>query len=288
MSILKKIAREAMHKAGLYPHRIYVSKKYRSWDELTGYLKVLKVFREWPEKDQPKLKSLKNFHSDKKRCFILGNGPSLNKTDLTLLKEEITFGFNAIYLLYNKIGFKTTYYIAVDYLFCEDRAEQINELDGNIKFFPIERGNVIKRDINTIFLLQEIPNVYPGFSKDISEHIFGGHTVTYYALQLAYYMGFKKVYLVGMDHNYVLPETYIYNKTDMGPAEITSMSDDPNHFHPDYFGKGFRYHDPEFLKMEAAHRKAREVFEADGREIYNSTIGGNLETYKRVDYSSLF
>ncbi len=33
------------------------------------------------------------------RCFIIGNGPSLQRTDLTKLKDEFTFGMNRIYLV---------------------------------------------------------------------------------------------------------------------------------------------------------------------------------------------
>ena len=34
-------------------------------------------------------------------------------------------------------------------------------------------------------------------------------------------------------------------------------SDDPNHFHPDYFGKGFRWHDPQVNKMIEAYQRPR-------------------------------
>src|SRR3546814_5770462 len=42
----------------------------------------------------------------------------------------------------------------------------------------------------------------------------------------------------------------------------------------DLFGKGYRWHDPMVWRMEVAYRKAREVFEANGRVVKNATVGG--------------
>ena len=61
-------------------------------------------------------KLISSYHNiyKEKRCFIIGNGPSLNKLDLTKLKDEFTFGVNAIYTNYDKMGFLPVYF-----LFCE-------------------------------------------------------------------------------------------------------------------------------------------------------------------------
>lgn len=41
--------------------------------------------------NRARLEQYRNKHAGE-RCFILGNGPSLKKTDLSLLKREISFG----------------------------------------------------------------------------------------------------------------------------------------------------------------------------------------------------
>ena len=51
-----------------------------------------------------------------KRCFIIGNGPSLRQTDLTKLRGEATFGLNRIYLLFPEMGFPTTYLLSINKL----------------------------------------------------------------------------------------------------------------------------------------------------------------------------
>lgn len=233
--------------------------------------------------------SLRNHHAGK-RVFILGNGPSLNKCDLTLLKNEITFGVNNITLNYDKMGFHPTYYVVEDVLLAEDRAQQINEYHGaEIKFF----GNYLR------YCIQDAPDIiwlnvrmdyrnyknFPHFSRNVARVVWVGGTVSYICMQLAFYMGFDEVYLVGFDHTYQIPaDAVVQHDT----KEIISMSDDPNHFDPGYFGKGYRWHDPQVERMEAAYRRAREFFEANQRKIFNATIGGRLEVFPRVNYRELF
>jgi hypothetical protein len=239
--------------------------------------------------NEKRLLALRNQHAGE-RAFILGNGPSLNKCDLSLLKSETTIAVNNIYLNHEKMGFYPTYYVVEDMLIAEDRAPQINAYHGpQVKFF----GDYLR------YCIQEAPDVvwlnvrknytdYPGFphfSKNAARMLWTGGTVTYLCMQLAYYMGFQKVYLVGFDHSYKIPKDAA---VDSLKKEITSRSDDPNHFHPGYFGKGYRWHDPEVQRMEMAYRRAGKAFAADGRKIINATIGGQLAVFERMKYDDLF
>ena len=239
--------------------------------------------------NEKRLFSLHNCHAGK-RAFILGNGPSLNKCDLSLLKNEITFGVNNVFLNYEKMGFYPTYYVVEDILVAEDRSVQINNYCGpSVKFF----GNYLQYCIDStseIIWLNVRVNYsdykgFPHFSKNAARMVWVGGTVTYLCMQLAYYMGFQDVYLIGFDHSYQIPtDTTVQQYT----KEIISMSDDPNHFIPEYFGKGYRWHDPQVERMEVAYRRAREFFEADNRKIFNATVGGHLEAFPRVNYKELF
>ncbi|MGB9499906.1 MAG: glycosyltransferase [Dissulfuribacterales bacterium] len=222
-----------------------------------------------------------------RRAFIIGNGPSLNKLDLTKLKNEITFGVNSIFYLFDEMGFKPTFYVVEDKLVAEDRADEINQLSDMVKIFGEYLNYCLKdkEDIiwaNVNFDYSEYPG-FPHFSKNAAAYLWVGGTVTYLCMQLAYYMGFDKVYLIGFDHSYTIPPDAKVEGT-----VITSTSDDPNHFNRDYFGKGKRWHDPRLDRMEQAYRRALQVFEESGREIYNATAGGKLEIFPRVDYDNLF
>jgi hypothetical protein len=236
--------------------------------------------------NEKRIAAYKDYHKGE-RAFILGNGPSLNRCDLTLLRNEVVFGVNGIFLNYEKMGFYPTYYVVEDVFVAEDRDKQINSYHGPVKFF----GNYLRYCLedsdrtlwlNVRFCYDDYPG-FPHFSRDALRNVWTGGTVSYLCMQLAYYMGFSEVYLVGFDHSYTIPEDA--KKT--GP-EILSTSDDPNHFHPDYFGKGYRWHDPMVERMELAYKRAKQAYESAGKMIYNATEGGNLKVFERVTYKDLF
>ena len=123
----------------------------------------------------------------------------------------------------------------------------------------------------------------PKFSVDASQRVYSGQSVTTINLQLAYYFGFTEVVLIGMDFSYTIPDD-----AQIEGNHITSMGDDPNHFHPDYFGKGKVWKDPKLDRVLANYQLAKLMFEADDRRIINATVGGKLDLFDRVEYDSLF
>ena len=221
-----------------------------------------------------RLEEFKGAHHGK-RCFILGNGPSLAKMDLAPLKNEITFVLNRIYLHFPSMGFEPTYFICMNELVLEQSMEAINEL-GMPRFLNWNRRHLFIEDHNIAYL-REIYS--PHFSHDIAKGVWGGATVTFAALQLAFYMGFQQVFLIGVDHNY---------DTDGTPHKtITSEGEDESHFTPEYFPKGFRWQLPDLNTSEYAYKLAMKAFEMDGREILDATVGGKLEVFPKVDFYSL-
>jgi len=224
------------------------------------------------------------------RCFIVGNGPSLNKTDFSLLRNEKTFAVNGIFYLRDKIGFVPTYYVVEDNHVVDDNLAEIIGYPAPHKFFPAKYRAAIG-GLPGVHLMPANWEFYfkssewyetPRFSRDISRQIFVGQTVTYLNLQLAHYMGFSTVILIGVDFNYVVPET-----SDIDGLTILSNEDDPNHFHPEYFGKGKKWHFPKLHNCEKVYRHARAEYERDGREVLDATIGGKLEVFDKVDYDTL-
>jgi hypothetical protein len=222
-----------------------------------------------------RLRALKDKHQSE-RCFIIGNGPSLRNTDVSLLKNEVTFGLNRIYLAFDDWGFATTYYVAVNYHVVEQCAHEIVRLPCS-KFIAWPARNLINFTSDMMFLR---PRKELGFCTDLTGRIWPGSTVTYVAMQIAYYMGFQRVILIGVDHDFETkgePDTL-----------VVSQGDDLNHFHPQYFGKGFRWQLPNLEVSELAYRIAKFQFEKDGREIVDATIGGKLQVFHKVDYYQLF
>ena len=236
------------------------------------------------------LKSFRDKHKGE-RCFIIGNGPSLNQTDLNLLKNEKTFAVNGIFYKKKDMGFRPSYYVVEDNHVISDNVGEINEMNEGIRFFPERYSEQINSNTKTYFLpvdwdfydpkspFFEVPR----FSTDISEAVQTGQTVTYMNLQLAYYMGFSEVYLIGVDFSYTIPDS-----AKIEGHTITSQDNDPNHFHPDYFGKGKKWHDPKLHNCLKSFAKAKEVFEKDGRRIWNATIGGHLDIFERINFYEIF
>jgi len=217
-----------------------------------------------------------------RRCFVMGNGPSLLKCDLTLLKNEVTIGSNAQYLSWETMGFIPTFLTVEDRLVAEDRASDLCALQEPTKIFPKYLLYCLRSSVNTIFINFAVDyQPFPQFSSDFEEIVYWGGTVSMLNLQLAYYLGCSEIYLIGFDHHYKVPDR-IENHV------ITSSGDDVNHIHPNYFGKGFRWHDPNLPRMEQAYSEARRFLDAREIVIRNATVGGNLDVFDRVDYSSLF
>lgn len=263
-------------------------KKYIGKDRLPyGFLEEPYFFR-FP--DTSKLKALHN-RFEGKRCFILGNGPSLNKCDLGKLKDEYSFGVNGIFYKTLECGYRPTFYVVEDSHVMKDNVDQINDYDAPFKLFPIDykhhiknRKNVIFFRMNTGFYQETSPNYcIPRFSADCSKRIYCGQSVTMINLQLAHYFGFEEVYLIGMDFDYKIPDT-----AQVIGNDIVSHGDDPNHFHPDYFGAGKTWHDPHLDRVLDSYKMMKVIYEATGRRIINATVGGKLEVFDRASYDSLF
>ena len=222
-----------------------------------------------------RLNKMKNrYHGQ--RCFIIGNGPSLNKMDLCLLKNEFTIGLNRIYLLFPKMGFTTTFYVAVNKLVIEQCAHEIEKLPMP-KFISWHARKSINVTPDMIYIRS--PGSKSSFSKNPSSKIWEGSTVTYVAMQIAFYLGFSQVILIGVDHNFT---------TKGEPHKrVISEGPDPNHFSPDYFNKGFHWQLPDLESSEKAYRLAKQYFEQDGREILDATVEGKLDVFPKVEYQSL-
>ncbi len=230
--------------------------------------------------NERKLLRLKNRYAGR-RAFVIGNGPSLRQTDVTKLAGEITIGSNGIFLLTQENGFRPTFYTVEDSLVAEDRAAAICQYGGTTKIVPSDLSQWLCRDKEIIYVnFIRRPPSFPQFSPAFERCAYWGGTVSFLNLQLAYYLGIREVYLIGFDHNYQPPAKV----DEVKGIVITSRSADLNHFHPDYFGPGYRWHDPQVERMETGYREAERFFKSHGGVIYNATVGGQLEVFPRVEF----
>ena len=197
--------------------------------------------------------------------LVVGNGPSLNEIPLSFLHKYPSFGTNRIYLL---DGFMPDFYAAVNPLVIEQFSDDINKIKCE-KFVTArfyQDGTVT--DAHPLY-----SSVIPSFSRDPSLWVYEGYTVTFVCLQLALYMGFETVLLVGVDHSFEFKG--------MPNAIAQAKGDDPNHFHPDYFGDGVLWHNPDLVQSERAYSMAKTVYQFEGRRILNLTPGTKLDVFEK-------
>lgn len=270
---------------------------------------------------------LDTFHNRHRgqRCFVVGNGPSLNDIEMAKLKGEITLGSNRCFLGYETWGFPFTYWGVYDKYQIEAYHHEYEARvpADTVKFFPAEYLPVLNVANGC-----PVDSVWPSrarrtFSAEPG-HVSVGFTVTYMLLQIAACMGCDPVILVGADHRYELGRRgyarglrgarralarrlrggRVYNaalaahrawKKSGGAApgvpSLWSTEDaaSPTHFTARYTAGG-KHHflPPEPEEAELDFDCAQAWAAAHGRAILNATPGTAMESFPKVDFTSLF
>lgn len=234
--------------------------------------------------DSQKLKLYKNIHKGK-RCFIIGNGPSLRAEDLDKLSDEITLCGNRIYEIFDKTKWRPTYFFCID----NDGMEEIVNAISNInvgkqflalsarKYLPEEQEDVIFiNHTNKRFVINRYNDKSSHISEDISLYFSCGYTVLFAALQFAIYTGVKEIYLLGVDFDY----SHVTNRWGITRMDAGKQDYFDNHKHA---GSTLNYE-----STLNAWKVAKEFCDAHGIIIKNATRGGKLEVFERVNFEQLF
>lgn len=208
------------------------------------------------------------------RCIVIGNGPSLKNTNLHLLKDEFTFGLNRVYLLFKELGFETTFLASINRLVLQQSGQEIMNTNS-IKFLNWHYRQYIEPDDRTMFLCpRPIQDKVDG--QIMNGYIATAGTVTNFAIEIAFYMGFSEVILIGVDHSFADKGTP--NKA------IVTQQNDQNHFSPDYFGKGYVWQLPDLDAMELGYMASYQLFKKQNRKIVDATVNGNLQVFPKVNF----
>lgn len=221
---------------------------------------------------KPELEKFKNVHKGK-RCFIVATGPSLRIDDLDTLyqNKELCISVNGIFKAFGQTKWRPNYYIVSDPNIEDAWKNAILKMDVQAKFVGDRVPWFSDRHCDNIYKWHHIMKLNddgtPNFSDDFARGGYYGRTVVYDgAMQLAVYMGFKEIYLLGTD---------------------CTLSPDGRapHFVSDYC------RNPGSLlldKIMQAYQVAKQYTDSHGIKIYNATRGGALEVFPRVDFDSLF
>lgn len=242
------------------------------------------------KKNKQKWDELKNKYSGQ-RVFLIGNGPSLNKTSLHLLKDEFTICFNRFDLFIERLGWTPTAYAVSDDLVFSQNIETINKMIENCQYtflpdihpsaplFHNFKKQIKNKDDVHWFYLDKL-----GFSQNLPQCGLN-KTVANVAFQILTYMGFKEIYLIGVDLDYSNP---IKSKKISKRIQVGLENEDMNHFDTRYFGKGMKFNKPRVNETYKKFEEANIFLKNNGVKVFNAGIGGKLEVFERVEFRSLF
>ncbi len=224
------------------------------------------------EEEYSHLKKFKDSHQGEV-CFLVGNGPSLQISDLDKIVQGdfCSMGCNSIHKLFDKTSWRPTYYVMGDPFVYKRINEEIKA--QNLTCFMRSFGELEETEDNVILYTSMGEQYYPGyptFSNDLVKGVYGGRTVMYDMLQIAVYMGFKEIYLIGVD--------FSWGEDGRG-----------THFCKEYIEDKV-IKDALKYKNEVMHAyiAARKFAEENNVKIYNATRGGHLEVFERKDLDDVF
>lgn len=214
--------------------------------------------------------------------FLLGNGPSLNNYDLELLAGKFTMCFNRFYLAY--VSWYPTIYTVSDEAIIQDYGAEINRYINHIEypFFPElhPSGVDFSEHVSDEFIAWYDLRWGKFFLKS-KEPVFGlNHTVASVGLQLAYWLGFKTIYLLGVDMDFKIPE----DATKIDSRTYVSESDGINHFTPEYYTKGSRFHMPDIDVMIRLFGRLTSLLKENGVRVVNLNPDSKFRECEFGDY----
>ena len=219
------------------------------------------------------------------RCFVVGSGPSLTVDDLELIRDEVSFSSNRIYGIFPKTSWRPTYYA------CQDDGVI---LELNDKFFDISNqvgtmflsGNQMRKYENRLKKKNNVKFMYINnteagakqFDIDVTDGIHNAINVSYTLVELAIYMGFTEIYLIGIDHN--------YKTIEKDGAKVLDGNSGDNYFQGvaplKLESKISTFYDASWEDARTqCFINAKKYADANGIKIVNSTRGGKLEVFPR-------
>ena len=257
-----------------------MAKKYSDFHEFLYRVKMYFITKIHIAKYGQVLNRLEQYRNKYKgkRCFIIGTGPSLTIEDLNRLKGEYTFASNSIFRYLDKTDWRPGFYTVTDHTWYDINRNDSDAIPVTIlKMFPLDFG--LKYGFNDNYCYY--PRFLPIFSKCLrfmTNSPLGvqeGNTVTYFLMQLAAFMGFSEIYLLGIDFSYAfsldkhgnvvrnkdVKQSYSFNDSNINKYPVADLN-----------------------SQLISYKTARKYADSHSDfKIYNATRGGKLEVFQRVN-----
>ena len=156
------------------------------------------------------------------RLVLVCNGPSLNQTDFSLIRNEVSMGLNKIFLGFRRLRFYPRYYLAINRRVIEQSAQDIAQLNC-VRFLKNMSFNPLPESALTYLLHAEQKNV---FTKILVRVFRGLHR---------HFLRFATGFFYGLLHSGDREDGCCYSFTGLPNEPHVLKGRDPNHFDPSYF-----------------------------------------------------
>lgn len=264
--------------------RFILKEFYDTWRySIKGYLAEKQIIDKC---EYGKIAHFKNKYKGKK-CVLIGSGPSLTIEDLTVLSkcDVVTIACNSLFKAYEFTPWRADLYCIADSGVFKTVGDKVLEEHEDKPLFISE---AVYKEIgdgykNRVYPVRVRSNAdYPKkrrFSDKAGRYMYRFGSVLYFMIQLAVYLGFDEIYLLGCDCN------YSYTKMQDGTIQKTGEKD---YFLPGYEDR--KGHQPinQFDIVIPDYDEARRFADKKGIKIFNATRGGKLESFVRVNFDEVF
>lgn len=232
-----------------------------------------------------KLVSFQERHKGE-RCFLVGNGPSLRCKDLERIREhgEVSFACNVIYRWYDQVKWRPTYHFISDVIYTAGMSEEISGNEETLLFVNRDAYREMKKRPQSLVYVNCVnQKKYRVIGDMLSYYIPAQATVMTFMIEMAMYMGFREIYLLGVDC------TNSFTKGHFTEDYVPSKLDEYN------LNRARRTMNRPFMTLEElgeyrrersimAYKKLKSYASVHGIRICNVSRGGELEVFERADF----
>ncbi len=240
---------------------------------------ILKHFRHTPY--GRRMAKLRDTHPGES-CFIIGNGPSLAVEDLDMLHERgiDTFAVNRIYQIFPQTRWRPSYFVSTDAVMLRDKLTEAEQIPARLKFIPLQNKYYLGIRLKgaTYFFRNDLRerDQDGGFSLDCTGQVNMRGTVTIACMQLAMHMGYRHIYLLGIDHN--------FDKITTENGEVVIDPSVKNYFIEGYDADVAAEVTHDLGNTTRAYYDVRRFVDTTGVRIYNASRKTKLEAFDRVTF----
>lgn len=207
----------------------------------------------------------------------IGNGPSLNQTDWSCLRDAHVIGTNRAFQVLDRIQTDKFHLVIQDNIRLRELERELSEV-----VFPLHVGSWFftpdatppswltpKKENVSVYLpildwtthgnaLRINGSLNPRFSDDPTRGVFAAYSIIFTAIQFAYFFGAKRIVCIGIDMDYVNGISFVPGVRNIFPT--------------------FDYE----TQCKPIFDKMKIVLDNRGVEMINSTPGGKVDAIPRM------